>query len=132
MEQIGYADNQIYTLSVSNRMSGTGGYYTHDNQGNLTGTYEHRWNRIGYGTDGATPHQISMVGYDSRFAPRGERKLVFNSTLWKAKKVTEAGLTYEYLYGSDKQRFRTQLKRGSKVLRTRYYTPNYELEIDAN
>ena len=130
-EQIGYADNQIYTLSVSNRMSGTGGYYTYDNQGNLTGTYEHRWNRIGYGTDGATPHQISMVGYDSRFAPRGERKLVFNSTLWKAKKVTEAGLTYEYLYGSDKQRFRTQLKRGSKVLRTRYYTPNYELEIDS-
>ena len=130
-ERIGYSDNRIASLSVSNPRSGMQGDYSYDTQGNLIGTYDHRWYRIAYGMEGATPHQLSMVSYEGRFAPHGERKISFNSTLWKAKKVTEAGLTYEYEYGTDKQRFKTTLKRGSKVLRTRYYAGDYELTLDS-
>ncbi|MBO4805317.1 MAG: hypothetical protein J5554_04685, partial [Paludibacteraceae bacterium] len=130
-DRITYSGNRIASLSVSNPRAGTQGDYIYDNQGNITGTYDHRWYRIGYGTDGATPHQVSVVSYNSNFAPHGERKISFNSTLWKAKKITEAGLTYEFEYGTDRQRFKTELSRGNKVLRTRYYTNNYELEIDS-
>ena len=130
-ERIGYSDNRIASLSVSNPRSGMQGDYSYDTQGNLIGTYDHRWYRIVYGMEGATPHQLSMVSYEGRFAPHGERKISFNSTLWKAKKITEAGLTYEFEYGTDRQRFKTELSRGNKVLRTRYYSYNYELEIDS-
>ncbi|MBR4840359.1 MAG: VCBS repeat-containing protein [Paludibacteraceae bacterium] len=130
-EQIHYEGNALRTVNVANRMTGTGGNFSYDNKGNITGTYDSRWYSIAYGLDGATPHQISQVTYNSNFAPHGERKVTFNSTLWKAKKVTDAGLTYTYSYGTDRQRFKTELTRGSKVLRTRYYTDDYDLTLDS-
>ncbi|MBP5455703.1 MAG: VCBS repeat-containing protein, partial [Paludibacteraceae bacterium] len=130
-DRITYSGNRITTLSVSNPRTGMQGDYIYDNLGNITGTYDHRWYRIAYGIEGATPHQLSMVSYEGRFAPHGERKIFFNSTLWKAKKITEAGLTYEFEYGTDRQRFKTVLSRGDKVLRTRYYTDDYDLTLDS-
>lgn len=128
-----YTYDELNRLSQVERINGTTtkkGSITYDALGNQSTAYDNHWKSIAYGGDGKAPHEVSSVTYKS-YAPNGKRT-VSTDAYRMVDKIVEGDLTYQITYRPDHTRCMTQLYKGGKLQRTKYYCDGFENEVDAS
>ncbi|MBO4805614.1 MAG: VCBS repeat-containing protein [Paludibacteraceae bacterium] len=121
---------RLSSVSTRNTQSGTGGLVKYDAHNNIKEAADcSAFCGISYGGEGISPHQVSSVRY-CHYTPTGERTVTFDG-FRMASRIISGNYQYDITFGNDHRRRKTVLRKNGKVERTRYYSVNYDQEVDA-
>ncbi len=85
-----------------------------------------------YGEDGAPPHAVTSVAPEKDPSSIDNQSIAYTS-FNKIQTIEEGAYKYEVVYGPNRQRKKTLLKKNGSVQKTKYYiTKGYEKEVYAD